>query len=133
MRVWVGRMETKITTENLLSISFFFFWNPRRRVVRARQKREMRGGGSWRGGRPAGASSTAYPLLGFPPDQQCIAPDLSVENSLVTMAVDRKAAVYLGAHTLRLLLLILFPSLPDLLTGRVEVSTPVTSFKRRKS
>ncbi|KAL5359165.1 GPI transamidase subunit PIG-U [Aspergillus floccosus] len=46
------------------------------------------------------------------------------------MAVNRKAAVFVGAHTLRLLLIILFPSLPDLLTGRVEVSTPVTSFKR---
>ncbi|GES62472.1 GPI transamidase component GAB1 [Aspergillus terreus] len=46
------------------------------------------------------------------------------------MAVNRKAAVFVGAHTLRLLLILLFPSLPDLLTGRVEVSTPVTSFKR---
>ncbi len=50
------------------------------------------------------------------------------------MPVDRrKAAVFGGALALRLLLLLLFPSLPDLLTGRVEVSTPVTSFKRRKS
>ncbi|PYH47382.1 GPI-anchor transamidase subunit GAB1 [Aspergillus saccharolyticus JOP 1030-1] len=47
------------------------------------------------------------------------------------MGVDRrKAAVFGGAFVLRLLLLVLFPSLPDLLTGRVEVSTPVTSFKR---
>ncbi|KAL4890984.1 GPI transamidase subunit PIG-U [Aspergillus ambiguus] len=46
------------------------------------------------------------------------------------MAVNRKAAVFVGAHTLRLLLILLFPSLPDLLTGRVEVSTPVSSFKR---
>ncbi|PWY86081.1 GPI transamidase component PIG-U [Aspergillus heteromorphus CBS 117.55] len=47
------------------------------------------------------------------------------------MGVDRrKAAVFGGALALRLLLLVLFPSLPDLLTGRVEVSTPVTSFKR---
>ncbi|OJJ02402.1 hypothetical protein ASPVEDRAFT_62451 [Aspergillus versicolor CBS 583.65] len=47
------------------------------------------------------------------------------------MPVDRrKAAVFGGALALRLLLLLLFPSLPDLLTGRVEVSTPVTSFKR---
>ena len=44
----------------------------------------------------------------------------------------RKAAVFGGALALRLLLLVLFPSLPDLLTGRVEVSTPVTSFKRRE-
>ncbi|PWY67047.1 GPI transamidase component PIG-U [Aspergillus eucalypticola CBS 122712] len=47
------------------------------------------------------------------------------------MGVDhRKAAVFGGALALRLLLSVLFPSLPDLLTGRVEVSTPVTSFKR---
>ncbi|RDW93896.1 GPI-anchor transamidase subunit GAB1 [Aspergillus mulundensis] len=47
------------------------------------------------------------------------------------MPIDRrKAAVFGGALALRLLLLLLFPSLPDLLTGRVEVSTPVTSFKR---
>lgn len=49
------------------------------------------------------------------------------------MSVDRRqAAVFAGAFALRLLLLVLFPSLPDLLTGRVEVSTPVTSFKRRE-
>ncbi|KAL4796528.1 GPI transamidase subunit PIG-U [Aspergillus venezuelensis] len=47
------------------------------------------------------------------------------------MPVDRrKLAVFGGALALRVLLLLLFPSLPDLLTGRVEVSTPVTSFKR---
>ncbi|KAL4765978.1 GPI-anchor transamidase subunit GAB1 [Aspergillus foveolatus] len=47
------------------------------------------------------------------------------------MPVDRrKVAVFGGALALRLLLLLLFPSLPDLMTGRVEVSTPVTSFKR---
>ncbi|KAL4929981.1 GPI-anchor transamidase subunit GAB1 [Aspergillus undulatus] len=47
------------------------------------------------------------------------------------MPVDRrKVAVFGGALALRILLLLLFPSLPDLLTGRVEVSTPVTSFKR---
>jgi phosphatidylinositol glycan class U len=49
------------------------------------------------------------------------------------MPVDRrKVAVFGGAFVLRLLLLLLFPSLPDLLTGRVEVSTPVNSFKRRE-
>ncbi|KAJ5579898.1 uncharacterized protein N7459_005883 [Penicillium hispanicum] len=47
------------------------------------------------------------------------------------MAVDRrKVAVFGAAFVLRLLLICLFPSLPDLLTGRVEVSTPVNSFKR---
>ena len=38
--------------------------------------------------------------------------------------------LFLGAAVLRLALFTLFPSLPDLLTGRVEISTPVTSFKR---
>ncbi|BCR83992.1 GPI-anchor transamidase subunit GAB1 [Aspergillus chevalieri] len=47
------------------------------------------------------------------------------------MLVDRRKAVVFGAAlVLRLLLWVLFPSLPDLLTGRVEVSTPVNSFKR---
>ncbi|KAJ5543272.1 hypothetical protein N7535_005700 [Penicillium sp. DV-2018c] len=47
------------------------------------------------------------------------------------MAIDRrKIAVFGAAFVLRLLLICIFPSLPDLLTGRVEVSTPVSSFKR---
>ncbi|RJE23384.1 GPI transamidase component [Aspergillus sclerotialis] len=47
------------------------------------------------------------------------------------MPVDRRKALVFGAAlALRLVLLLLFPSLPDLLTGRVEVSTPVNSFKR---
>jgi GPI transamidase subunit PIG-U len=37
-----------------------------------------------------------------------------------------------AAAAARLLLFTAFPSLPDVLTGRVEISTPVTSFKRRK-
>ncbi|KAF4125071.1 GPI-anchor transamidase subunit U, partial [Geosmithia morbida] len=41
-----------------------------------------------------------------------------------------KAGVYAGAALLRLVLFVVFPRLPDLLTGRVEISTPVTSFKR---
>ena len=49
------------------------------------------------------------------------------------MSVDRRKAIVFGAaFLLRLLLWVLFPSLPDLLTGRVEVSTPVNSFKRRE-
>lgn len=49
------------------------------------------------------------------------------------MLVDRrKAAVFGAAFVLRLLLCFLFPALPDLLTGRVEISTPITSFKRRE-
>jgi phosphatidylinositol glycan class U len=42
-----------------------------------------------------------------------------------------KAGLYAGAALLRLVLFVAFPALPDLLTGRVEISTPVTSFKRR--
>ncbi|EQL32575.1 phosphatidylinositol glycan, class U [Blastomyces dermatitidis ATCC 26199] len=42
----------------------------------------------------------------------------------------RKLCVFGGAIALRVLLFTLFPTLPDLLTGRVEVSTPVSSFKR---
>ncbi|KAI9767106.1 MAG: hypothetical protein M1840_005895 [Geoglossum simile] len=47
------------------------------------------------------------------------------------MAIDRrKAALFGAAIAIRLLLFTAFPSLPLLLTGRVEISTPVTSFKR---
>ncbi|OAQ66996.1 GPI transamidase component GAB1 [Pochonia chlamydosporia 170] len=46
------------------------------------------------------------------------------------MTLRGKAGVYAGAAILRLLLTVVFPGLPDLLTGRVEISTPVTSFKR---
>lgn len=52
---------------------------------------------------------------------------------VLIMSVDRRKAVVFGAaFLLRLLLCVVFPSLPDLLTGRVEVSTPVNSFKRRE-
>ncbi|KAI1196215.1 GPI transamidase component-like protein [Nemania serpens] len=40
------------------------------------------------------------------------------------------AGLYGAAAALRLALFAFFPTLPDLLTSRVEVSTPVTSFKR---
>ena len=47
------------------------------------------------------------------------------------MVIDRRKTLLFGsASTLRILLFFGFPSLPDLLTGRVEISTPVTSFKR---
>lgn len=49
-----------------------------------------------------------------------------------TMTLRGKASVYAGAALLRLFLFLAFPGLPDLLTGRVEISTPVTSFKRCK-
>ncbi|KAH6853310.1 GPI transamidase subunit PIG-U [Chaetomium sp. MPI-CAGE-AT-0009] len=42
----------------------------------------------------------------------------------------RTAGLYIGAAVLRLVIFTLLPGLPDLLTGRVEISTPVTSFKR---
>ena len=42
------------------------------------------------------------------------------------------AGLFVAAAALRLALFTLFPGLPDLLTGRVEISTPVTSFKRRE-
>jgi phosphatidylinositol glycan class U len=40
------------------------------------------------------------------------------------------AGLYAAAAALRLVLFTFFPSLPDILTDRVEISTPVTSFKR---
>ncbi|KAI1392927.1 PIG-U-domain-containing protein [Hypoxylon trugodes] len=40
------------------------------------------------------------------------------------------AGLYAAAALLRLILFAFFPGLPDLLTDRVEISTPVTSFKR---
>ncbi|MCJ1357877.1 MAG: hypothetical protein MMC33_007873 [Icmadophila ericetorum] len=47
------------------------------------------------------------------------------------MTIDRRKTILYGAASaLRLLLFLGFPSLPDLLAGRVEISTPVTSFKR---
>ncbi|KAL8707788.1 MAG: hypothetical protein Q9220_007240 [cf. Caloplaca sp. 1 TL-2023] len=47
------------------------------------------------------------------------------------MSIDRrKALLFASAAALRFILFIAFPQLPDLLTGRAEISTPVTSFKR---
>lgn len=49
------------------------------------------------------------------------------------MVLDRRKITLFGAAaTLRLVLCFAFPSLPNLLAGRVEISTPVTSFKRRE-
>lgn len=42
----------------------------------------------------------------------------------------RASSVIVTAVILRLFLFVAFPGLPDLLTNRVEISTPVTSFKR---
>ena len=56
---------------------------------------------------------------------------LYVKIGCAVMSIDRRKAVLFGAAALlRLLLFVTFPSLPDLLGGRVEISTPVTSFKR---
>ncbi|KAL8773750.1 MAG: hypothetical protein Q9209_001518 [Squamulea sp. 1 TL-2023] len=47
------------------------------------------------------------------------------------MAIDRrKLLLYSSAAALRCLVFSAFPLLPDILTGRAEISTPVTSFKR---
>ncbi|KAI7280013.1 GPI transamidase-like protein component PIG-U [Hortaea werneckii] len=43
---------------------------------------------------------------------------------------NQKSVLFAVAAALRILLVLGFPGLPDLLTGRVEVSTPVNSFKR---
>lgn len=49
------------------------------------------------------------------------------------MSIDRRKTILFGAAAaVRLLLFTGFPGLPDLLTARVEISTPVTSFKRCK-
>ncbi|KAH9892108.1 PIG-U-domain-containing protein [Xylariomycetidae sp. FL2044] len=40
------------------------------------------------------------------------------------------AGLFAAAASLRLFLFVFFPGLPSLLAGRVEISTPVTSFKR---
>lgn len=50
------------------------------------------------------------------------------------MVKDRQKALLFGAAAaVRLILFTGFPSLPNLLAGRVEVSTPVSSFKRCSS
>ncbi|KAH8669645.1 GPI transamidase-like protein component PIG-U [Tricladium varicosporioides] len=47
------------------------------------------------------------------------------------MIIDqRKFTIFAAAAVVRLFLFTAFPGLPDLLTARVEISTPVTSFKR---
>ncbi|POS78894.1 glycosylphosphatidylinositol transamidase-2 [Diaporthe helianthi] len=47
-----------------------------------------------------------------------------------TPSLKRLQCLYLAAAVLRLVLFFAFPGLPELVAGRVEVSTPVTSFKR---
>ncbi len=50
------------------------------------------------------------------------------------MPIDRRKAVLIAAATIgRILVFAFFPQLPELLTGQVEVSTPVSSYKRCRS
>jgi len=44
----------------------------------------------------------------------------------------QKALIFGTAIAIRLILFIAFPSLPTILTNRVEISTPVSSYERRK-
>ena len=44
----------------------------------------------------------------------------------------KNQSLYVAAAALRIFLFVAFPGLAKLLAGRVEVSTPVTSFKRCK-
>ncbi|KAJ9640223.1 hypothetical protein H2204_003448 [Knufia peltigerae] len=49
----------------------------------------------------------------------------------MTVVLDRKTiGIYAGAVCLRLLVFFVFPALPDFLSTQVEISTPVSSFKR---
>ncbi|KAF4636257.1 hypothetical protein G7Y89_g1820 [Cudoniella acicularis] len=55
----------------------------------------------------------------------------SFAHTKIKMSLDRrKVTIFGAAAAVRLLLFTAFPGLPDLLTARVEISTPVTSFKR---
>ncbi|KAI1334118.1 PIG-U-domain-containing protein [Xylariaceae sp. FL0016] len=51
-------------------------------------------------------------------------------NREIQLSFRDTAGLFAAAALLRLSLFTFFPALPDLLTGRVEISTPVTSFKR---
>ncbi|ETI26688.1 hypothetical protein G647_10348 [Cladophialophora carrionii CBS 160.54] len=49
----------------------------------------------------------------------------------MSISLDRKTvAIYAGAALLRLLVFVAFPGITDFLTTRVEISTPISSFKR---
>jgi GPI-anchor transamidase subunit U len=49
----------------------------------------------------------------------------------MAISLDREtAAVYAGAALLRLVVFLAFPGIPEFLSTRVEVSTPISSFKR---
>lgn len=47
------------------------------------------------------------------------------------MPIDRRKAALIAAAIIgRIVVFAFFPQLPELLTGQVEVSTPVSSYKR---
>lgn len=46
-------------------------------------------------------------------------------------SLQQRYLIFAGAAAVRLGLAIAFPALPDFLSGRVEIATPVTGFKRR--
>ncbi|KIW94595.1 uncharacterized protein Z519_04571 [Cladophialophora bantiana CBS 173.52] len=49
----------------------------------------------------------------------------------MAISLDRKtAAIYAGAILLRLVIFLAFPDIPNFLTARVEISTPISSFQR---
>ncbi|KAH0842632.1 Phosphatidylinositol glycan anchor biosynthesis class U protein [Fonsecaea pedrosoi] len=49
----------------------------------------------------------------------------------MAISLDRKTvAIYAGAIVLRLVIFLAFPDIPDFLTARVEISTPISSFQR---
>lgn len=116
MKEWVEELDEFLITKNLLIKNS--------RVVRARSLRlekptRLSNSTTLHGQRLASSYFIRY--------------ETRIDRPLSIMPVDRRKAFVFGAAlALRLALLVLFPSLPDLLTGRVEVSTPVNSFKRRE-
>ncbi|KIW26532.1 uncharacterized protein PV07_09619 [Cladophialophora immunda] len=49
----------------------------------------------------------------------------------MAISLDRKTvAIYAGAIVLRLVIFLAFPDVPEFLTARVEISTPISSFQR---
>lgn len=73
-----------------------------------------------------------FHLTSPPPQQSCYDRLDRIKMSATTKVgnANQKSLLSAVAAVLRILLVLAFPGLPDLLTGRVEVSTPVNSFKR---
>lgn len=69
-------------------------------------------------------SAIEHPQPGFSNASIHIITDMAI-------SLDRKTvAIYAGAISLRLLVFLAFPNIPDFLTTQVEISTPISSFKR---